>query len=223
MRAGTIKIPLDATTLILTDFDGTLSTTDIGFEVIKKFAGDGWDEIDRAYCEGRIGSKDAYTQIAALFRATREDMVAFVLENGCLDPYFEEFYQFCMTRDLTIKIVSDGLDFYIDELLKKHNLSDIEFYANVVRFNDGGRVVIEFPESNDDCDLCGNCKSNILEQYRLTYENIIYIGNGYSDVCPAQKADIVFAKDILYEKHIKSGRDCIYYGNFRDIKGYLKG
>ncbi len=165
VRENTIDIPLDATTLIITDFDGTMSTTDIGFEVIKNFSGDGWDEIDRAYCEGKIGSKDAYTQIAALFRATREEMVAFVLENGCLDPYFVSFYQFCTANDLAIKIVSDGLDFYIDELLKTYNLTDLEFFANVVRFNDGGTVTIDFPDSNDECDLCGNCKSNILDRY----------------------------------------------------------
>ena len=223
MITKTINIPLDATTLIITDFDGTVSTADIGFEIIKKFAGDGWDKIDRAYCEGKIGSKEAYTQIAALFSATREEMVSFVLENGRLDPYFEEFHQFCAARDLALKIVSDGLDFYIHELLKKYSLSHIDFYANVVRFNDGGEVIIEFPQSNNDCDLCGNCKTNILEQYRLTYENIIYIGDGYSDVCPAQKADIVFAKDILYEKCMKNGRDCIYYADFRDIGRYLKG
>jgi 2-hydroxy-3-keto-5-methylthiopentenyl-1-phosphate phosphatase len=216
-------IPLNETTLIITDFDGTMTTTDVGFEVIKEFAGNGWHEIDRAYCEGKIGSKDAYTQIAALFRATREEMVAFVLEHGALDPYFREFYEFCASRGLTIKIVSDGLDFYIDELLKKYDLADIEYFANVVRFHDGGAVHIEFPESIDDCDLCGNCKSNILEQYRLTYETIIYIGNGYSDVCPAEKADLVFAKDILYEKCLKHGRDCVKYGNFRDITRYLKG
>lgn len=223
MKAKTINIPLDASTLVITDFDGTMSTTDVGFEIIKKFAGEGWHEIDQAYCEGKIGSKDAYTQIAALFRATREEMITFVLGNGRLDPYFPEFYQFCMARDMTVKIVSDGLDFYIDELLKKYNLTDVEFFANVVRFNDGGAVSIEFPESNDECDLCGNCKSTILDRYRLTYENIIYIGDSYSDVCPAQKADIVFAKDILYEKCIKNGRDCIHYKDFRDIKGYLKG
>jgi 2,3-diketo-5-methylthio-1-phosphopentane phosphatase len=216
-------IPLNETTLIITDFDGTVTTTDVGFEVIKRFAGNGWDEIDRAYCEGRIGSKEAYSRIAALFQATRREMVDFVLAHGTFDPYFREFYNFCAARDVAIKIVSDGLDFYIQELLKKYDLSDIDYYANMVRFNDGGSVQIRFPPGDDGCDLCGNCKSSILNQYRLTYESIIYIGNGYSDVCPSGKADLVFAKEILYEKCVTSGRGCIYYDSFRDITRYLKG
>jgi len=208
--------------LIICDFDGTLSTTDVGYEIIVKFAGSGWEKIDRDYCEGNIGSRDAYTKIAALFHASRKEMVMYALEHGHLDPTFHEFYGFCLHNNIDVKIVSDGLDFYIKAILEKNNLQEIQFFSNVARFHNNGNVTIEFPGSNDTCNECGNCKSNILEQYRLTYDSIIYIGNGYSDVCPAQKADMVFAKDILYEKCLENGRDCIHYENFDDIREYLE-
>lgn len=208
--------------LVICDFDGTLSIADIGYEIIKRFAAPGWQEIDRAYCDGKIGSRDAYRQIAALIKASREEMIAFALRHGCIDPYFREFYQFLRSRGIAIKIVSDGLDFYIDAVLKENDLADIEFFSNVVHFHDNGKLFIDFPESNDECDSCGTCKSNILEQYRLTYGSIIYIGNGYSDVCPVKGADLVFAKDILYEACIKNGRDCTYYDSFDDIRKYLE-
>lgn len=214
-------IYLATKTLIVSDFDGTISTADVGFEIIKKFASGEWEEIDRAYCEGKIGSKDAYTQIAALINASRDEMVAYALRYGRIDPHFKEFYRFCTHNHLDLTIVSDGLDFYIDAILRKNGIGDITYFANRVRFSDN-KICIEFPQSNDLCEKCGTCKSKIIEHYRLTYENIIYIGNGYSDICPAQVADVLFAKDILYDTCVKNGRDCIRYDHFGDIRNSMK-
>ncbi len=105
--------------LVITDFDGTLSLTDVGYEVLLKFSGQGWDDIDRDYCDGRIGSKEAYGRIAAILGGTREDMLRFVAENTVIDPHFKEFYAFCREHGIDVKVVSDGLDFYIDFVLKK--------------------------------------------------------------------------------------------------------
>ncbi|MDI9556242.1 MAG: HAD-IB family phosphatase, partial [Pseudomonadota bacterium] len=104
--------------LVLTDFDGTLSLTDVGYEVLLKFSGKGWDDIDRDYCEGRIGSLEAYGRICAILDGNREDMLRFVAENTVVDPHFEEFYAFCRERGVDVKVVSDGLDFYIDFVLR---------------------------------------------------------------------------------------------------------
>ena len=208
--------------LVICDFDGTITILDIGYEIIKRFAAHGWEEIDQAYCDGKIGSKDAYAKIADLIKASREEMVDFAIRYGNIDPFFKEFYLFCRKNSIDIKIVSDGLDFYIEAILEKYDLQEIEFHSNVVLFGDNGKFSIEFPQWNDECDKCGNCKSKILEQYRLTYDRIIYIGDGYSDVCPAQEADLVFAKDILYKKCLENGRDCIYYEDFGDVRKYLE-
>lgn len=219
----TRDIILTEKTLILCDFDGTISTADVGFEIIKRFAKGGWKEIDQAYCEGRIGSKEAYSQIATLMKGSREEMIRFALDNGRIDGSFAAFYCLCRDRGIDMTIVSDGLDFYIEEILKKYKLHEIRFLANVVRFYDNGHISIEFPLSNEECDSCGLCKSRILNDYRLTYDNIIYIGNGYSDVCPAHRADFVFAKDILYENCLKNDRNCIRYDSFDDIKKHFEG
>ena len=204
-------------TLIISDFDGTISTTDVGYEVLDRFTGEGWKEIDRAYCAGEIGSRDAYAKVASILEGTREEMVEYVLNHASMDPYFEKFYLFCKEKEIDLKIVSDGLDFYIDVILKKYGLDDIEFFSNVVGFKNGTAFSIDFPNYNVKCERCGTCKSTLLKQYRSIYDRIVYVGDGYSDVCPAKDADVVFAKGILYEKCLENGRSCIRYENFRDI------
>ena len=207
--------------LVLCDFDGTICTVDMGNEILNRFTGKGWDEIDRAYCADEIGSRDAYTQVASLFRGTRPQMLEFVSNYEKIDPHFTDFYQFCSEEGIDLKIVSDGLDFYIDAILRKHNLQDIEFFCNVVVFRDGSTHSIEFPQMNTTCKKCGTCKNSVLKKHRLDYDRVIYVGNGYSDVCPAKDADLVFAKEVLYEKCMQNGTRCVHYENFGDIRKYL--
>jgi 2-hydroxy-3-keto-5-methylthiopentenyl-1-phosphate phosphatase len=208
--------------LVITDFDGTLSLTDVGYEVLLKFSRRGWDDIDRDYCEGRIGSREAYSRICAILGGNREDMLQFVAENTVIDPHFEEFYGFCRKNGIDVKVVSDGLDFYIDFILRKHGLSDIPFYSNVMTFQDGKPRSIEFPHANENCNKCGTCKSNILESCQAGYGKIVYVGDGYSDLCPARKADLVFAKGILWTRLSKKEQKGVRkYRSFRDVTEFL--
>jgi len=217
MNAGAKKPRM----LILCDFDGTISTIDMGNEILNRFTDKGWEEIDRAYCAGEIGSRAAYTQVASLFTGNRTQMLEFVSSREMIDPHFLEFYRFCRSKGVDLKIVSDGLDFYIDAILKKNNLEDIEFFSNVTVFHDSNKLSIEFPRMNDECEKCGTCKKSVLREHRSDYDRVIYVGNGYSDVCPAKDADLVFAKDVLYETCRQDGTACLHYNNFHDILDYL--
>jgi len=121
-----------------------------------------------------------------------------------------------------VKVVSDGLDFYIDFVLRKQGLADIPFYSNVMTFHDGKPRSIEYPHANESCNKCGTCKSNILESCQADYRKIVYVGDGYSDLCPARKADLVFAKGILWTRlSEKEQRGVRKYRSFRDVKDFL--
>ena len=207
--------------LVLCDFDGTASTVDVGNELLDRFTGDGWEDIDRDYCDGKIGSRIAYIKIAPLFRGSRAHMLDFVFEKAVLDPHFKDFYGYCRRRGMDLKIISDGLDFYIEAILKRNGFPEIEFFSNTVIFQEDGRLSIAFPPPSPECGQCGNCKSRIVQQSRLFYDRIIYIGDSYSDVCPAKNADLVFAKNILFQKCSENGTHCIHYDHFDDIQKYL--
>jgi 2,3-diketo-5-methylthio-1-phosphopentane phosphatase len=165
---------------------------------------------------------EAYGRICAILGGTREDMLRFVAENTVIDPHFGEFYNFCRQRGIDVKVVSDGLDFYIDFVLRRHGLSEIPFYANRMTFEGEKPRTIEFPHANETCSKCGTCKTNILESCQALYRTILYVGDGYSDLCPAGKADLVFAKGILWTRLSgKDGKGVRKYRSFRDVREYL--
>jgi 2-hydroxy-3-keto-5-methylthiopentenyl-1-phosphate phosphatase len=207
--------------LIICDFDGTACSVDMGSKILDHFCSEEWRDIDRAFCTAEIGSREAYTRIAALMRGSREQMVEYVHTHATIDPYFAEFYRFCGERGYDLKIASDGLDFYIAAVLHKYNLADIEFFSNTATFCPGDGLTIDFPYANELCGKCGTCKTNILKGFAAGYRRIIYVGDSYSDVCPAKTADLVFAKYILYDTCQTNGTACIHYENFRDVMDYL--
>jgi 2-hydroxy-3-keto-5-methylthiopentenyl-1-phosphate phosphatase len=208
--------------LIITDFDGTISTVDLGNQIIKKFATASLGDIENAFVKGKIGSRIAYEKIAKRLKGSREKMLDHILSIERLDPYFTEFCSLSRDKDIDIKIVSDGLDFYIEAILHKYNLAGMEYYSNEAIFGADSAFSIEFPERNDFCGRCGTCKSRILNSYRLIYDNIIYIGDGYSDFCPSRYADVVFAKKLLFQRCEKEGTPCMPFDDFSEINNYLK-
>lgn len=207
--------------LIITDFDGTISTVDLGSRFIMKFVTSSLEDIEQEFAKGKIGSRIAYEKIAQRLEGSREEILDYVLTIEKLDPYFPEFISLCKNKNIDVKIVSDGFDFYIKAILKKYNLTEIEYYSNIAVFGEDDSFCVDFPERNDLCGRCGTCKSWILNSNRLLYEKIIYIGDGYSDFCPSKFADIVFAKNLLFQRCQQKGIPCIPYKDFSDINAYL--
>jgi len=208
--------------LILCDFDGTISTRDMGYALLNQFSSGDWEAIDREFCEGKIGSKEAYSRIAKIIKGDEEAILDFIRKYSSIDPYFTAFYQYCQEADIDLKIVSDGLDFYIKTILDIHHLSEIPFYANDTHLLGMEGMGISFPHCNEECGLCGTCKKKLVQLHRKDYDFILFIGNGLSDRCGAREADFVFAKGSLYAYCIDQDITCHFFQNFQEILGDLK-
>jgi 2,3-diketo-5-methylthio-1-phosphopentane phosphatase len=211
----------DGKVLVLCDFDGTVSRTDVGYQFFVRFTGQGWRDIDAAYCRGEIGSRQAYARAAAILEGDREGMLDFVLNRAELDRDFPAFRHFCRERGWELIIVSDGLDFYIDAVLRRHGLEDIPVRTNRAVFPPGGPPDIQFPWASEDCGRCGTCKREILRALRDGGARIIYVGDGHSDVCPSAEADLVFAKRYLLRACEQDGRPCVPFDRFGDVQDFL--
>jgi 2-hydroxy-3-keto-5-methylthiopentenyl-1-phosphate phosphatase len=100
-------------TLILCDFDGTISVEDMGYVLLTRFSSGDWEAIDRQFCAGNIGSKEAYLQIAEILRGDEPAIRRFIGQHSNIDSSFSAFYHACRQSGIDIKIASDGLDVYI--------------------------------------------------------------------------------------------------------------
>lgn len=208
--------------LILCDFDGTISVEDIGYILINRFSSGDWEAIDREFCEGKIGAQEAYSRIAPMFGGNEQELLAFVYEHSKIDPSFPSFYRYCREAGIDVKIVSDGLGFYIQAILEIHHLSEIPVYSNQIEFLSEGGKAYSFPYWNNECGRCGTCKKRLVQLHQNEYDSILFVGNGLSDRCAAQEADFVFAKDALYEYCIDQDITCHFYQGFHEILSDLK-
>lgn len=182
------------------DFDGTVASEDVGNKLFRHFAGSKAEEIVKGYLDGTKTAVECLTQeCAAVEKVTLESLETFV-DGFSLDPHFTAFVLFCSQREIPMTILSDGLDFYVERLLRKHGLSHIPWFANRLKLVADGeyvRLVPEFPYTDSECGQCGNCKRNHLLTMSGDDDIIVYAGDGISDRCPVRYADIVFAKQGL--------------------------
>jgi 2,3-diketo-5-methylthio-1-phosphopentane phosphatase/HAD superfamily hydrolase (TIGR01509 family) len=209
-------------TLILCDFDGTITLRDMGYLLLNRFSRGDWETIDREFREGKIGSKEAYSRIVKTLQGDEQAVLDFIRKHSHIDPDFPSFYRYCREKGIDVKIVSDGLDFYIKTILEIHHLEDIPYYANEGHFSKEEGMDIVFPHFNEECGLCGTCKKRLVQTHRKDYDFILFVGNGISDRCGAREADFVFAKDSLYTYCIDQDVACHFYQGFQDVLSDLK-
>jgi 2,3-diketo-5-methylthio-1-phosphopentane phosphatase len=208
---------------VLCDFDGTVAQRDIGhhfFETYVKDA-DRWLDTLERWKMGLISSKECLEHEISWVDADRLDLDAFITKEP-LDPFFRDFVDFCVKRKYDILIVSDGLDYYIESLLMKSSLGFVPFVANHLLLDGSSIEGIEFPHYDlMDCTMCGNCKLFHLEEKRREEYFTVYVGNGYSDRCPSEHADLVIAKGDLLAHCMREEIACVPFENFRDVEREL--
>ena len=210
---------------VFVDFDGTITKTDVGNAFFRRFAGrEQYDALLRGYKAENISARECFRRgITAIDNLTREEAVTFARSQE-VDSSFGEFVRFCREAGIELRIVSDGLDFYINEILSANRIQDVQVFSNVVEFvADGNAPVlrISFPHTDAECTRCACCKRNIMLTHAGEGDIIVYVGEGYSDRCPAQYADVVFAKDALQTFCQSENISYYLYSSFRDVADRL--
>ncbi len=205
--------------IVVSDFDGTISTKDISYEILERFTSGGWQGVDEAYARGEIGSQEAFRLILEKIKATKAELVEYIDRlSPPIDPRFVEFYHYVRERNIDLVILSDGFHFYIKRLLEKEGITDIPIYANDIVEDENGTLVPTFPYHSKECDKCGNCKSNVVKKLKEEHDHIIFIGDGYSDLCATVLADTLFAKRRLMSHAVEMRLPYIYFHDFADVQ-----
>lgn len=199
--------------VIFVDFDGTITKEDTCNAMVKAFASDGWKEIGRLWEENQLTTVECANKLFELMDADLED-IGRLLDSIGIDGCFKAFLSFCEAKAYKVYILSDGYDFNIDRILKKHGI-DLPFYSNRLSYGDGFRI--ECPYHNAACGLCGTCKKSLIARLKKAGQQVVYIGDGRSDTCAAMDADLIFAKGALYRFCVQEKVAAVEFEDFGDI------
>lgn len=207
--------------IVFIDFDGTLAQNDVGDMLFKIFGnGPECEMLVQQWLHGEISSRECMEREADTARLTREQLDAFC-DTQALTPGFIEFAKFCRQRNWPLLVLSDGLDYYIQRVLLRHEL-DLPVLANHLEFVPPDRIAVSFPYFAHSCGRCGNCKGYHIRHLPKPGEKIVYIGDGYSDRCGAQEANLIFAKRDLAKWCEEKGMEYLQFEDFTQVLYLIK-
>ena len=202
---------------ILSDFDGTITLKDGLYSFIETYAKGDWMEIEKKWTEGKISSKECLIEEFKLVPDLCEELITKFVSTLEIDSSFEDFYKKISGENIDFYVVSDGIDYFIEKIFDKHNISGINVISNHGEFR-GEFFELTFPNDYTGCkNNSGTCKCKVLTDLKKEYEKIIYIGDGVSDYCVADKADILYAKSALLNYCKENSIDFIPFKTFEDI------
>jgi 2,3-diketo-5-methylthio-1-phosphopentane phosphatase len=212
---------------VFVDFDGTVTTEDVGNAFFRHFGGSVCDDYVRDYHAGLISAQECFRrELAAVGTASPEDIDQFVSRQE-LRPGFAEFVRFCEQSGIEHHVLSDGLDLYIGAILARHGLSRVSRFSNTLHVDAPDRdglvsFTIVFPHGDAECERCACCKRNIMVTHSGEDDVICYVGDGFSDTCAVQYADIVFAHGQLQTFCQEENISYFHYTSFYDVTRRLQ-
>jgi len=211
---------------IFVDFDGTITTRDVGNTLFREFGGAACEGFIAEYHQEKISAQELFRREAAAAGSVLPADLNALLDRQAIDPGFKGFVDFCRARGLEFHVVSDGLDYYIDRVLRAHGITGVPFVANTLTLESAGAderafLSLTFPYGDSECDRCACCKRNYMLTHAGEDDIIVFIGEGYSDRCPVRYADIVFAKDDLQAFCQRENISYYLYESFHDVTGRL--
>jgi len=179
----------------VSDFDGTITTFDVGDAVCLHFGAATKEEIRRSW-QGGVSVPRWMRKMFGRLSVERQEIEAFVLSKVEPRPGFAELAAFCKNRKLPCEIASGGVDLYISPLLKNWGLGHIETRCAKAAFDGKGWRL-------DYSELKGR-KLEILKASRVLAHKrrgrkVVFCGDAPNDFLAAKAADIAFARGPLLQ------------------------
>lgn len=206
--------PVDNLT-IQCDFDGTVTEKDVSYLLLDAFNQGNWRQWEPKYDAGQITVGRFNHEIFSPIRASRREMLEYLKPRVTLRPGFKKWVSYCRGKGIRLVIVSNGLRFYIDDILADLGLADIEVHAAETEFlPDGLRVQYIGPEGSVVDD---GFKEAYTESLLSTGNRLTYVGDGASDLIPAKRCRRIFATGTLLSLCQRDGVACTPFTDFNDI------
>ena len=191
---------------VLCDFDGTVAQEDVTDSLLMRFGRPGWDMLEVDWREGRIGSRECMAGQIELLDCSRDELDEH-LAGMTVDPDFGRFAAAVRAAGAALTIVSDGLDYAIRSMLRRHGLDDLPVVASRLVQIASRRWKLEFPFSTAACvNASGTCKcARAGPPHVAPGLRVLMVGDGASDFCVASRADLCFASKRLLDHCLDQG------------------
>jgi 2-hydroxy-3-keto-5-methylthiopentenyl-1-phosphate phosphatase len=183
--------------LVQCDFDGTITIEDASFAILDAYVPDKWRPLFEEYQQGKLTVGEFNSTVFAMVKADKETLLQLVREKVSVREGFAEFIENCRLKDYRFAIVSNGLDFYIEDILGRFGFNDVEVHASNTVFTENGLIVRH--RGPDGNYLDEDVKAAFTDYYLDHGYEVIYLGDGRSDIIPASKSHYVFATGSMIE------------------------
>lgn len=210
--------------LIICDFDGTVTARDTNSALARRFAPEAFADVD-----GRLATRELTLRevLSAEFASVTVGLDE-VLEEALEIPFragFEAFLDAAAANDDRVVLLSSGFRQVIEPMLAREGLAArVELLANDIELGEGGGRIDwrDLPT----CELCGEpCKRHDVARLRAAHasadETVAFVGDGMSDRCGAESADVVLARDGLARYLDERGAPYEPWEDFHDVMELL--
>jgi len=204
-------------TIVQCDFDGTITEKDVSFLLLDAFAGGNWRQLLNEYREGRISVGAFNTKAFTMVKADKQTLLDFIFTKRKVEirAGFNELLTYCSKKGFKFVIVSNGLDFYIEAILRDIGVENIEVFAAQTQFSPDG-LVVKYT-GPDGRQLEDSFKEAYTELFLRRGYRVIYAGNGISDFSPARQAHHIFATEDLLDYCQKANLNCTPFDDLNDV------
>ena len=209
-----VEGPIDPRKIVLCDFDGTLTDFIIIDHLYETFAECGLEYAER-WERGEISTMEGMESTFATVSASREDMEREMAKVD-LVPGVSEFISSCKERGYFFAIVSDGLQWYIEYILRLHDITGVQVFASQIRFESGG-FRFSYPWYDPQIPLRATSKPTIIRRFQERGSKVAFVGDGTSDFEVVGVADLIYTRRKLAEYCRSRGVPAIEFTDFYDL------
>ncbi len=197
------------------DFDGTITCADTVNALLTQFAEPEWLVVEDEWCAGKFGSRECLDAQTKLLRIEPDVLDSFI-DAVDVDPDAKGFFDDCLELNIPVSVVSDGYDWIVRRVLARMGVRGVPVVANRLVHTGGDRWAALFPHGAQNCGsgVCKCAAANAQAQ-------MVHIGDGRSDMCVSDLADIVFAKGHLLQSRLERGLDSVAFESFDEIRALL--
>ncbi len=202
---------------IFIDFDGTITTTDVGEAIFRQFGNtEKVNKIIENLLNDKISARESWIELCNNVESITKKELDDYIDQMEIDFTFTDFIYFCRVNEIDHYILSDGFDYYLDRILTQENL-DVEYFANSLSLS-GNKLIPSFPYLDFDFSSSANCKRNHIINHSSDDDYTVFIGDGNSDKYTVQYCDFIFAKGDLLKFCEKERISYFPFNNFDDVK-----